>query len=54
MIDYNPCLNKYRVRLKMSFGVLDLGYFSSYQKALDALRDEQARQRRPRRLKAGH
>ena len=44
MIDYNPRLNRYHVRLKLSFGDLVLGYFSTYQEALQALRIEQLRQ----------
>jgi hypothetical protein len=43
MIDYNPRLNRYLVRLKMSFGDLVLGYFNSYEEALQALRVEQMR-----------
>jgi len=44
MIDYNPRLNRYHVRLKLSFGDLVLGYFSSYKEAVQALRIEQMRQ----------
>ena len=44
MIDYNPRLNRYHVRLKLSFGDLVLGYYSSYEEALRALRIEQVRQ----------
>ena len=44
MIDYNPRLNRYHVRLKLSFGDLVLGYFSSYEEAVQALRVEQMRQ----------
>lgn len=44
MIDYNPRLKRYHVRLRMSFGDLVLGYLSSYEEALQALRIEQMRQ----------
>ncbi len=44
MIDYNPQLEMYHVRVQASFGDLILGYFKTYEEALNALRNEQARQ----------